>query len=124
MKILFVEDESSARRAFSQILSLSGYDVAEAADGEEALRLLEERSFDLVLLDIRVPKISGLSLVPHIRAKWPATRVLAMSAYLDPADVNYLVNDKVVFLSKPVNATDLLEIVNRLRTASAAAPSG
>lgn len=118
MTILFVEDEAAARRGFAKILSLDGHDVTEAADGEEALRHLEEHRFDVVVLDIRLPKVSGLSLVPHIRAKWPDTAILVVSAYLDPTEVDYLVSDKVAFLPKPLDATDIIAAVNRLASVS------
>jgi CheY-like chemotaxis protein len=118
MMMLFVEDETAARRGFAEILSLDGHDVVEAADGEEAIRYLADHRFDVVVLDIRLPKVSGLSLVRHIRAKWPDTAVLLISAYLEPSELDYLFSDKVAFLPKPLDTADLIATLNRLASVS------
>jgi CheY-like chemotaxis protein len=78
--ILLVEDEALARRAFAQILRFEGHEVMEAADGVEALILLEKYHFDLVITDLVMPNINGLSLIARIQVKWPKTAILLTSA--------------------------------------------
>jgi|RhiMetdeSRZDD1v2_1073273.scaffolds.fasta_scaffold57373_3 CheY-like chemotaxis protein len=115
--ILLVEDEAITRNAFAQILSINGHRVMQAADGQEAVTLLEKNHFDIVITDIRLPKLSGLSLTAQIRMKWPDTAVLLVSAYLAPEDTQHLLDGKVEFLSKPVNANEMVAIINRLAAA-------
>ena len=61
-KILLVDDDPSALEALSALFEVNGYQVEQASDGVEALLQLEQDKFDLVLSDIRMPKIDGLSL--------------------------------------------------------------
>src|SRR5205814_5652535 len=62
-RILVVDDEQNARAALRTILSEEGYEIAEAADGEEGLARLQEWEPDLVLADVRMPRMDGLSLL-------------------------------------------------------------
>ena len=82
--ILLVEDEERAREVFARILKNAGYAVMEAADGLEALSLLEDLPCDLVVSDILMPKLNGYALVARIRAKWPNMPIILTSGYLLP----------------------------------------
>ena len=66
--ILLVEDEERAREVFARILRHAGYAVMEAADGVEALSLLEDLPCDLVVSDILMPNLNGYALVAGLRA--------------------------------------------------------
>ena len=77
--ILLVEDEERAREVFARILRHAGYAVMEAADGLEALALLEDLPCDLVVSDILMPKLNGYALVARIRAKWPNMPIILTS---------------------------------------------
>lgn len=72
-KVLIVEDDRFLRRACEASLRRRGFDVATAADGEEALRLVREELPALLLLDMLMPKLSGIELLRALRAD-PATR--------------------------------------------------
>src|SRR5258706_15500628 len=62
-EILIIDDEKSIRKTLLEILSFEGYKIEEASDGEEGLKKFKERSFDLVLCDIKMPKLDGLEFL-------------------------------------------------------------
>jgi CheY-like chemotaxis protein len=117
--ILLVEDEPGARYALARVLRGHGYDVREAADGNEALTLIQELLFgklsiDLVITDLRMPNETGLVLAAHIRGKWPRIPILLMSGYLSE-DAGKLVSEGLAeFISKPVDQLALVAAVQRL----------
>jgi len=86
--ILVVEDNPSARQLLSRMLSNAGHEVIESADGDEALRLLDARPFDLVITDLAMPKTTGFGLISHIRLKWPRLPIILFTGYLSPKPVN------------------------------------
>lgn len=79
MNILVAEDDAQMRLMLRHILSREGHDVAEAGDGNAALRLLEERAFDLVLMDIIMPGKEGIETILEIRRTRPHLKIIAMS---------------------------------------------
>jgi DNA-binding response OmpR family regulator len=107
--VLVVDDDGALRSSEAYILRSAGYTVAEAEDGDAALRLLDELDVGMVLLDLRMPRRDGLSVLealstPHL--------VVLVSAYaLDEATLAR-VNAKIVtYLEKPVPPRHLLETV-------------
>ena len=80
-RVLVVDDEESMRHVLSVILGEAGYQVSMAADGQAALALIRERPFDVVLSDVRMPKLDGLGLLQQARAVAPHTPFIVMSAY-------------------------------------------
>ncbi|MGI5863852.1 MAG: sigma-54-dependent transcriptional regulator [Myxococcales bacterium] len=79
--ILLVDDDSSMRHVLAVILTESGYEVRAVSNGEEALAELEKHDYDLVLSDVRMPKMDGLTLLKEIRERRPELTVVVMSAY-------------------------------------------
>jgi|RhiMetdeSRZDD1v2_1073273.scaffolds.fasta_scaffold108943_4 DNA-binding NtrC family response regulator len=112
--ILLVEDEAESRYTLARILRHHGYDVMEAADGNEALDLLEKSHFDVVISDLRMPHQTGLVLVAHIHVKWPQMPVLLMSGYLSEDAGKLLSEGWAKFIHKPVYPSDLIATVQRL----------
>ncbi len=80
-KILVIDDEAGIRESLEVLLSLEGYSPRMAADGEEGLRMLEHDTFDLVLLDLALPRCSGLELLPEIKEQHPDLPVIMITAY-------------------------------------------
>lgn len=83
--ILIVEDEAILRAAYKSILAQEGYQVHEAADGQQALDLLPRTKPDLIVLDILMPKMDGLAFLQNAQLlkNYPHTQVLAFSNLSD-----------------------------------------
>jgi len=79
--ILVVDDERSIRVGLKGLLAKEGYEVSTAESGDEALRLLTGQPSDLVLTDLRMPGVDGLSLLKQIKGRYPDTLVVMMTAY-------------------------------------------
>jgi CheY-like chemotaxis protein len=86
-RILLAEDEPSNRKVTQLMLRRLGYEVDTVANGLEVLQALEERVYDLILMDILMPKMDGLAAAEEIRRRWPASRqpkIIAYTAYILP----------------------------------------
>ncbi len=79
--VLVADDEASIRHVLSLVLADKGYDVRAVSDGEEALRELAARPFDVLISDVRMPRLDGLALLDQALARWPDLTVVVMSAY-------------------------------------------
>src|SRR5690349_14072130 len=77
--ILVVDDEGAIRYSISKTLQRVGYQVSAAASGEEALEMLAEQNFDVVLTDIRMPGLTGVELLAKIKEKAPDSIVILMT---------------------------------------------
>ena len=84
-KILVVDDEASIRRILETRLSMIGYNVVTAADGEEALKLLKKETPNLIVLDIMIPKLDGYGVCQEIR-KESDVPIIMLTALGDVAD--------------------------------------
>ncbi len=113
-QILVVEDDAGLREALVDTLLIAGYQCIEAESGEAALVELSRRSFDLVVSDIQMGGMSGLILLTNIKAKYPETPVLLMTAYATIDDaVNAMRDGAIDYLSKPFSPEVLLNQVSR-----------
>jgi len=79
--ILVIDDEAAIRESLEVLLTLEGYTVKLAVDGEQGLRFLDSESFDLVLLDLALPGQSGMELLPQIKERYPQLPVIMITAY-------------------------------------------
>ncbi|KQT11368.1 response regulator transcription factor [Ramlibacter sp. Leaf400] len=80
MRVLLVEDEAPLRLGLARQLEAEGYRVDQAADGEEGLFLLREYPFDLAIVDLGLPKLSGLAIVQRLRADGSGLPILILTA--------------------------------------------
>jgi DNA-binding NtrC family response regulator len=80
-RILVIDDEAAIRESLEVLLTLEGYATRMAADGVEGLRILDQESFDLVLLDLALPGQSGLELLPQIKERHPELPIIMITAY-------------------------------------------
>jgi CheY-like chemotaxis protein len=69
MRVLFVEDNEINRRVVKEMLRAGGVDMAEAEDGHAGLEMIDTQAFDLVLMDLRMPVMDGMTAIRHIRAR-------------------------------------------------------
>ena len=107
--VLVVDDDEAVRSTSAGILRTSGYTVAAASDGDVALRLLEQQSVGVVLLDMRMPRCDGLSVLEALN---PPQLVVLVSAHsLDQATRARVEAKVVTYLEKPVPPKRLLRTV-------------
>jgi CheY-like chemotaxis protein len=69
MQVLFVEDDAMNRRVVKDMLSVAGAEMSEAADAETGLAMISEGGYDVILMDLRMPGMDGLTAIRHIRAR-------------------------------------------------------
>ena len=113
--ILVVDDEKNILLTVRHALEPQGYTVVTAATGEEALRLLEQRVFDLMLLDLRLPGIDGMSVLKQVGEKQPNVPVVIISAYGTVGNaVEAMKLGAIDFLEKPFSPEELRETVRRI----------
>lgn len=106
--VLIVDDEEAIRDILSRVLDSEGYKCTVAADGREALQKSSGQEFDVVLLDIRMPELSGMEVLPQIVADHPDACVLMTTAVGDaPTAVEALNLGACDYLTKPFNLDDL-----------------
>jgi two-component system cell cycle response regulator DivK len=116
-KILIAEDNAVNRELLRELLEMRGHTVAEACDGEEALRMIEQTQPDLLLLDIGMPLLDGFGVIRNIREnpRFASLPVVAVTAYAMQGDREKILSSKFDgYLSKPVNARSLGEELDRL----------
>jgi CheY-like chemotaxis protein len=113
-QVLVVEDEVDHLAAVRLTLKLSGYDVWDALSGEDALAVLEERSPNAIVLDIRLPGIDGLEVFRRLRAhtRLATVPVVLCSAHADAAERTAMGDDDLAcFLAKPYHPDDLIDVL-------------
>jgi DNA-binding NtrC family response regulator len=110
--VLVIDDEPSVADALKVILSDSGYQVVVAMSGREALENLGKRRFDLVITDVRLPDISGLDVLRHLRRSHPGVLAIIITAHHTPElAAESLSLGAVAVLPKPFSPSDLLTVI-------------
>ena len=113
-RILVVDDKRDLARGVALVLGELSADIVVGHSAEEALELLDARPADLVLSDVKMPGQDGLSLLEHVRARWPATRVILFTAYgtIESA-VEAMKRGAFDYLTKPFDNDELLMVARR-----------
>ena len=111
LNVLVVEDDQVLRASFQQMLSYLFAEVDAAVDGQDALDQLAEKNYDIVLTDLRMPRMSGFQLLQEIRQQSPQQPIVVISAHEDEVLRRELAVYKVHYLSKPVILEELLKVV-------------
>jgi len=114
-KILIVDDEKSLRVLASEILGQKGYTVICAESGEQALEILENETFDLMISDVVMPEMDGHRLAAIVREKYPSIKIQLASGFSDERE-NDQINQSLRknMLHKPYKSTALLENIRNL----------
>lgn len=116
-RILVVDDEDALRTVLSSELEGEGYHVRSAADGQEAINILGNQEFDLILLDIKMPNVDGFEVLKFVKDRQPKTKVVMLTGF---ADLKNAIESKKLgaedFVSKPYDLVDLLTTVERVLT--------
>ena len=115
ISILVIDDEYGVRSGISQILELEGYVVAVAETGRQALALLEERAFDIALIDYQLPDLDGLTLLASMRERGLPTLTCMITAYANIDTAIAATRQGIdFFLPKPFSPDDLLGVIATL----------
>lgn len=115
MRILYVEDEQFLAEAVMHVLEKNKISVDHAADGEEGLELAMKPNYDCVVLDIMLPKLSGLEILSTMRARGVKTPVIMLSALSEVEDkVRGLEKGADDYLAKPFKTVELIARINAL----------
>ncbi len=112
--VLLVEDEDIVRAVAERALARHGYTVTTAANGEEAVELLDGEAFDLLISDVVMPSMDGPTLVRHAREKFPDLPVLFMSGYAEEQLRRSIDIDRVHFLPKPFSVKQIAEAAQKV----------
>ena len=113
-RILVVDDDESLRWVTQAQLQQSGYEVNAAADGDEALKMIQQAPPDLVITDLKMPGMSGLDLLRKIRADYPEILVILVTAFGTVENaVEAMKAGAYDYITKPVNMDELRLIVSR-----------
>lgn len=80
-RILIVDDEEIVRRSYCRLLNGADCNTAAALNGDDALHAMKRESFDVVLLDLRMPGADGMTVLKSIKEKWPESEVVVITGY-------------------------------------------
>ncbi len=115
--ILVVEDNDRSRRLLRILLRSKGYNVMEAATGDEAMNCLKEQKPDLILMDIQLPKLDGLGLTRKIKSNVETRNIpiIAVTAYSMKGDKERILEAGCdAYVSKPINTRELPLLIEKL----------
>ena len=116
-RILVVDDDASIRRTLNILLSKAGYEVVQASDGSEALRLWRDRGGDLVITDLHMPEKDGFETIIELLSHNPGTSIIAMSGGGQTKRLDLLGNvtllGSVLTIEKPFTLTEMMATVKR-----------
>lgn len=114
-RILVADDEPSTAEMLALILGFTGYEVTRAYDGAEALKLAREVKPDILLLDVRMPKLYGSEVARRLKTDPElASKVVVLFSSADECDVSWREAGADAFLSKPIDIRQLPYVVQGL----------
>jgi len=112
-KLLIVEDEENLRDLYAEDLEESGYEVIKASNGKEALNLVRNGTFDLIIMDIRMPEMDGIETLGKVITMEKKIPVIIYTAYSNYKS-NFMTWTADAYLTKSTNLDDLKKKINEL----------
>jgi two-component system cell cycle response regulator DivK len=116
-KILIVEDDPRSLKMIRMTLRPYGYSLLEATDGEEALKVVRSDKPDLIIMDLRLPKVSGLEVTKQLRqmSDFSHIAVIAITAYAMKGDKEKAIRAGCdAYLAKPINTRELPKLITEM----------
>ena len=111
-KILVVDDERSHRRMIEAVLSAEGYEIMQADNGQAAIEAVEDKFYDLIIMDIRMPKLGGIDALKKLKTISPGIPIIIMTAYASVGTaVDALKSGASDYLTKPLDIEELKLLV-------------
>lgn len=113
-KILIVDDELNMRLVLKALLNKEGYEVVTAADGFEALKILKGGDVEVVVTDMKMPKLDGMGLLERVNREYPPTPVIIITAHgTIAAAVDALKKGAFDYITKPFDQDELKSVVHK-----------
>jgi CheY-like chemotaxis protein len=112
-RILIAEDQMSSREALTKLARLRGYDVVAVTDGCELIAVANNEKFDVILTDLIMPDLNGVSAIEIMKLRGITTPVIALTG-LSPDDVGQLQSSFTKVYHKPVNVDDVFQYIGEL----------
>jgi DNA-binding NtrC family response regulator len=118
-RILLVDDEENARLALSRLLSKEGYIVDAVSNGYEALNHLREHDVNLIVTDIKMPEMDGISFLRELNKSFPGSNVIMITAYGGVESYIEAINlGAFEYINKPVRIEELRSIMGKIFSSS------
>ncbi len=109
IKILLVDDEPDVTRILSKRLGRRGYECQAAANGQEAVDAMAQFAFGVIIMDVKMPVMDGMSALQIIHSRWPKTQIILLSGHADmQLAVQAMSEGAFGYLMKPVDIDELL----------------
>src|SRR5215510_15380320 len=122
-RVLVVDDDRTLRHALTTMLQAAGISVIEAADGVSALAQIQSRQFDLVILDLGLPRIGGLDVLSEIQTLNSPPKVIVVTADDTPSTVLQAIRDHAYqYIIKPTPPKTIVELVQHVLVAPSLRP--
>lgn len=114
-QILVVDDEPLIRQSLYEILRIEGYRVQAASSAEEALNLIKKMPVDIIVTDMKLPKMSGIELLSHVKKDYPKTEVIVITGYgsIETA-VDAMKKGAYDYITKPINDQEIKVIITKI----------
>ena len=114
-RILIVDDERDVVLVIRRLLMQNGHQVSEASNGLAALNLFQSRFFDLIITDLRMPTMDGMSFLREIKKLDPVTPVVILTAFATPETAaEAMERGASIYLAKPFKSEEFLNVIKRL----------
>jgi DNA-binding NtrC family response regulator len=114
-RILIVDDEENTRIGLTKLLTQDGFEVESAANGSEALDYLDQKKVNLVISDINMPDMNGLTFLRELSRKFPSTSVIMITAYGGVESYLEAMNlGAYEYLHKPVRLDELRSVMKKI----------
>lgn len=114
-RILLVDDEENARNALARILAREGYEVSSAGNGFQALEQLQNSPVELVITDINMPEMNGMSFLRELNRLYPGINVIMITAYGEVESYIEAMNlGAFEYINKPVRMDELKKIITKV----------
>lgn len=111
-RILIIDDDDSLREGLIDLLQSRNFQIEGASSGQQALKILEDQVFDLIITDYKMQEMDGMRLLKHIRKKFPSLKVIMITGYgsIEHA-VEAMQSGAINYISKPIQPRKLLQII-------------
>lgn len=115
IRILVVDDEEHTRLGYAEVLRLDDYIVDIAENGKEGLKIAQERNYDVIVTDLRMPEMDGMTFIEKLRKINPNPKVVVITAFGSFKSFKKMTSLGVIeYINKPVRAKDLKEAIQKV----------